>query len=139
VVISGVTYAYVQRTKGVGFTGSILIGASGVIFYTAGGFGYTCYETQTHAALGVTPSGTAQQFSTITLNSYSNGSFLRTAQLVATAGACNFTLGIGIVSWGNSGNTTHGYYTNFTPRIPKLTSEANKTLTLVLQLSIGRI
>jgi hypothetical protein len=131
-LISGVTYNYTQRTRGVGGTSSPLNNT------VIGGYSSGTWETQTLAALGSTPSGSVVYTSSGALNSYSAGTKYRDVVHTALPAAANHATGIGIFEWGlnSSANSNAGFYTSVTPKIPKLNTQ---TLTLTLRQSIARI
>lgn len=96
------------------------------------------YETNTLGGITSYPSGTASSRTTLTANSYTNGSFQRTSTTTIPISTANFTTGIGsILFWhyNNTSNSTYGYQCSFSPKIMKT---ASQTLAIGIKLSWGR-
>lgn len=129
-VIGGVSYAYTQRTKGVGSIYDFLINSNP--FGSA-----AARETQTLPAFGSDPVGTPAVSSSEAPAAYTAGTKYRDLTFTWLPATANFGTGIGLVAWGgaNYQNTYAGFFTSYTPKIPKTSTQ---TLTLTYRFTLAR-
>ena len=92
------------------------------------------YEAQTLGAVTSIPSGTAS-IGTVTVPSYTPGTFQRDMTLRWELGSGNFASGIGSITFGLSGAVNSAYQMSFNPPLPK---NDGRTMTIPVRVTWAR-